>query len=304
MRNSILFFVFFISACASAPSVNPANAPLQPYHTATPASTSTPNVLVIVTTPLPTATPFIYTIQSGDTFSGLAEKFNISQADLQNANPDVSPNSMPVGETLIIPDSSSAVAGASTPTPVPAPVTQTVCHPSADNGLWCFALIQNNTAETLESVSAQITLFDANKNLLASETAFPPSDIIPPGRSLPVYIFFPNTSADVEAQVQLLSAYPSNNPRYLPAQLNNTIAQIDWDGRTAHLSGQILLPADSPAASEVLVAAVAYDKDGRVVGVRRWDGGAIPSGGSISFSFSVSSLGSAIDAVDFILEAK
>ena len=304
MRNSILIYVFLISACASAPAINTNNDPPQPYHTATPAATSTPNVLVIVETPLPTATPFIYTIQSGDTFSQLAEKFNISQDDLRNANPDVSPNSMPVGATLLIPDPSSALAGASTPTPVPAPVTQTVCHPSADSGLWCFALIQNNTAETLENISAQITLFDENKNLLASETAFPPLDIIPPGRSLPVYVFFPNTPADVEAQVQLLSAYPSNNPRYLPAQLNNTIAQIDWNGRTAQLSGQILLPADSPAASEVLVAAVAYDKEGRVVGVRRWDGGAIPPGGSISFSFSVSSLGSAIDTVDFILEAK
>lgn len=304
MRHTIFIYIFLITACASAPAANPANDPLQPYHTATPVATSTPNVLVIVETPLPTATPHIYVIQSGDTFSEIAEKFNISQDDLRNANPNISPNSLSVGATLIIPDPSSALAGAFTPTPVPAPVTQTVCHPAADNGLWCFALVHNNTDETLENVSAQITLFDENKNLLASETAFPPLDIIPSGKSLPVYIFFPNTPANVEAQVQLLSAYPSNNTNRPPAQLNKAIAQIDWDGRTAQLSGEISLPAEYPAASEALVAAVAYDKDGRVVGVRRWDGGAIPSGGSISFSFSVSSLGGEIDAVDFILEVK
>jgi hypothetical protein len=186
------------------------------------------------------------------------------------------------------------------------PVTQTVCHPTADNGLWCFALIQNNTPDILENVSAQITLLDENNNALASQTAFTPLDIIPPNSSMPVYVFFPNISASVNIQVQLLNAIQlnSNNARYLPATLNNTIAQIAWNGLTAQLSGQIHLPAESTAATQVWVAAVAYDKDGHVVGVKRWEGGAIQPGGSITFSFLVSSLGSAIDAVEFFVQAK
>jgi hypothetical protein len=87
-------------------------------------------------------------------------------------------------------------------------------------------------------------------------------------------------------------------------KLNNTIAQIDWNGLIAQLSGQVTLPAESTAATQVWVAAVAYDKDGRVVGVKRWEGGAIQPGGSITFSFLVSSLGSAIDAVEFMVEAQ
>jgi len=267
-----------------------------------------PNVIVIAETPLPTATPFIYTIQEGDTFSELAEKFKISQDDLRAANPDVSPNSMSIGATLLIPNSSNSLANASTPTPVPAPVTQTVCHPTADNGLWCFALIQNNTPELLENVSAQIILLDKNNNVLASQTAFTPLDIIPPNSSLPVYVFFPNTPASLREniQVQLLSAIQLNinNSRYLPVTLNNTIAQIGWNGLTAQLSGQISLPSDSTATTQVWVAAVAYDKDGRVVGVKRWEGGAIQPAGNISFSFSVASLGSAIEAVEFFVQAR
>ena len=297
-----------ITACASNSPQNNANNSLEPYLTATPSLTPTPIVIVIVETPLPTATPFIYTIQAGDTFSELAERFKISQDDLRAANPDVSPNSMSVGTTLLIPNSSSALASASTPTPVPAPVTQAVCHPTADNGLWCFALIQNNSPDILENVSAQITLLDENNNVIASQTAFTPLDIIPPNSSLPVYVFFPDTLPNVIPQVQLLSAIQldSNNTRYLPATLNNTIAQIDWNGLTAQLSGQIHLPAESAAATtaRVWVAAVAYDKDGRVVGIKRWEGGAIQPGGSVSFSFLVSSLGSAIDAVEFFVEAR
>jgi len=304
MRNLILICAFLITACAPAPAQNTSSNSLEPYLTATPSLTPSPNVIVIVKTPIPTATPFVYTIQSGDTFSELAEQFKISQDELRAANPDVSPNSMPVGATLLIPDSSAPLAAASTLTPVPAPVTQAVCHPTADNGLWCFALIQNNTPDTHENVSAQITLLDENNNVLAGQTAFMPLDIIPPNKSLPVYVFFPNTPANANIQVQILSAIQSSSLRYLPVTLNNTITQIDWNGLTAQISGQITLPAESMAATQVWVAAVAYDEDGRVVGVKRWEGGAVQPGESIAFSFLISSLGPAINAVEFVAEAR
>ncbi|MBK8823473.1 MAG: LysM peptidoglycan-binding domain-containing protein [Anaerolineales bacterium] len=304
MRNLILTCVFLLTACAPASIPNTSNNSIEPYLTVTPSLTSTPNVLVIAETPLPTATPFIYTIQSGDTFSELAEQFKISQDALRAANPDVSPNSMSVGTILLIPDSSQPLSTASTLTPVPAPVTQTVCHPSADNGLWCFALIHNDTSDVLENVSAQITLLDENNNALASQTAFPPLDIIPANSSLPVYVFFPNTSASANIQIQLLSAIQSNNSQRPSASLHNTIAQINWNGLSAHLSGQVILPAESTAATQIWVAAVAYDKDGQVVGLKRWEGGAIQPGGNISFSFLVSSLGPKIDSVEFVVEAR
>jgi hypothetical protein len=202
---------------------------------------------------------------------------------LRAANPDLNPNSLTIGETIIIPDPSAPIAAASTPTPVPAPVTQAVCHPTADSGLWCFALIQNDTTNYLENVSAQITLFDEAINRhRQSETAFTPLDIIAPNTSLPVYVFFPNISENVNPQVQLLSAMQGDGASYLPATLNNTIAQISWDGKSAQVSGDLTLPAESNAATQVWVAAVAYDKNGTVVGVKRWEGGAIQPGGMTS----------------------
>jgi LysM repeat protein len=302
MRISLLFCILLLAACI--PEIQqPVDISLQPYFTNTPMPTSTPNVLVVIETPLPTATPFIYVVQSGDTLSEIAEKFRISMDELRAVNPDVSPNSMSIGVTLIIPDPSAALAGASTPTPMPAPLTQTGCHPSADNGLWCFALIRNDSPEPLENISAQMTLLDEKGNAIASQIAFTPLDVLPANSSLPVYVFFPDVSPNSNLQVQLLSAVQGSTSRYLPAVLNNTVAQIDWNGKTAQLSGQVFLPAETQAANRVWVAAVAYDKVGQVVGVRRWEGGAIQPGGSISFSFSVASLGSAIEAVDFAVQA-
>ena len=305
MRKLLLICIFIISACASPATKNAPNASLDPYSTSTPGLTSTPDVIVIFETPIPTSTPLIYTVDAGDTISEIAEKFKITQDELRAANPDVSPNSMTIGMTLLIPDSSAVPVGASTPTPVPAPVTQTVCHPSADGGLWCFALIQNNTTELLENVSAQITLLDESNNVIASQTAFMPLDIIAPNSSLPAYVFFDSEiPANFNIQVQVLTAnqLPLNNTRYLPAAIQNAVAQIN--GRTAQLSGQILLPAESQAATQVWVAAVAYDKDGVAVGIKRWEGGAVQPGRSISFNFLVSSLSFEIDAVEFFVEAR
>jgi len=305
MRKLLLICIFIISACASPATKNAPNISLDLYSTSTPGLTSTPNVIVIFETPIPTSTPLIYTVEAGDTISEIAEKFKITQDELRAANPDVSPNSMTIGMTLLIPDSSAVPVGASTPTPVPAPVTQTVCHPSADGGLWCFALIQNNTTELLENVSAQITLLDESNSVIASQTAFMPLDIIAPNSSLPVYVLFDSEiPANFNIQVQVLTAnqLPLNNTRYLPAAIQNAVAQIN--GRTAQLSGQIFLPAESQAATQIRVAAVAYDKDGVVVGIKRWEGGAVQPGGSISFSFLVSSLSFEIDAVEFFVEAR
>lgn len=303
MQKKLLLCALLLSACVSS-NEQTFDGALQPYLTVTPVQTSTPNVIVILETPVPSFTPATYVIQSGDTISQLAEKFKISQDALRAANPDLNPNSMTIGKTILIPDPSTALAAASTPTPVPAPVTQAVCHPSADSGLWCFALVQNNTADVLENVSAQITLLDSSSAMIASQIAFTSLDIIPANSSMPVYVFFPNTPADVTPQVQVMTALQASANSYLPAIINNSLAQINWNGKTAQLSGQVYLPPESQAATQTWVAAVAYDKNGTVVGVRRWEGGGIQPGTSINFNFAVSSLGGDIEAIDFFVQSK
>ncbi|MCL4272665.1 MAG: LysM peptidoglycan-binding domain-containing protein [Anaerolineales bacterium] len=304
MRKKLLLFAMVLSACGAPVSTPDADVSLMPYLTATSAPTTTPDVLVIIETPVPTSTPQVYAVQQGDTLSGIAEKFNVSLDALRAANPDLKTSILSIGQTLFIPDPSAPLAAASTPTPVPAPVTQTVCHPTADSGLWCFALIQNDSDGYLENVSAQITLLDENGGVIASQTAFPPLDIIAPHSSLPVYVHFPNISKTIKPQVQILSAMQTSGIRYLPVSLHNTITEIDWDGKFAQVSGQITLPAESDAATQVWVAAVAYDKNGTVVGVKRWEGGALEPGAMIRFDFSVASVGGIIEAVEFFVQAR
>ncbi len=45
----------------------------------------------------------VYIVQSGDTLSGIAVRFNISVNDLMTANPSIDPNALAVGQQLVIP---------------------------------------------------------------------------------------------------------------------------------------------------------------------------------------------------------
>jgi hypothetical protein len=107
--------------------------------------------------------------------------------------------------------------------------------------------------------------------------------------------------------VQVLTAIRllPNDERYLPATINNTLVQVNANGRSARASGVVLLAGAAEPASQVWVAGTAYDGAGRVVGVRKWESSAgLSAGGSLPFEFMVSSLAGEIERVEFAVEAR
>jgi LysM repeat protein len=264
--------------------------------------------MVAAETPLPSPTPFAYTIQQGDTISSIALQFGVSMDDLIAANPEVSPNVMSVGLVINIPSNPENPSGEPTPTPAPFTIQQIECYPTADQGMWCFVLAHNEFPEFLENVSAQVTLVDAAGTTLASQTALLPLNILPPNTSLPLATFFlPEVPYDVTPQVQVLTAIRllPGDERYLPATVNNTLVQVNADGRSARVTGQVLLPENAQPASQVWVTGTAYDGSGRVVGLRRWEWTTgLSPGGSLPFEFMLSSLGGRIEQVEFAVEAR
>jgi len=303
--------LFFLTACA--PQQTPSRYPavdLIPFATSTPnpLHSLVPEGMITAETPLPGPTPFTYTVQTGDTMSSIALKFGVSIDDLQVANPDISPNAMSVGQVLNIPSNPDNPSGEPTPTPAPLTVQQIECYSTADKGMWCFVLVHNDFPEFMENVSVQVTLVDANNATLVSQTALLLLNILLPNTSLPLAVFFPpEIPLDARPQVQILTAIRllPNDERYLPATINNTLVQVNADGRSAHISGQVLLPSDVKAANQVWVAGTAYDDAGRVVGLRRWESSAgLSPGGSLPFEFMVHSIGGKIARVEFAVEAR
>lgn len=314
MRACLQFFFLLSSlllstACTAQESLStPLPSTLIPFATSTHSPTQTPDILVVAETPLPTPTPFTYTVQQGDTISSIALKFGVSMDDLVAANPELSPNAMSIGAVINIPSNPENLSGEPTPTPAAFTVRQVECYSTADQGLWCFVLAHNDFPDLMENISAQVTLIDSAARTVASQAALLPLNILPPNTSLPLVVFFPpGIPPDVEPQVQIITAIRllPGDERYLPATVSNTLVQVNADGRSAHVTGLVLLPAEEQPASQVWVTGTAYDETGRVVGVRRWewDAGLSP-GGSLPFEFMVSSLGRRIEKVEFAVEAR
>jgi LysM repeat protein len=259
-----------------------------------------------LTTPLPSPTPFTYQVKAGDTMSHIAEKFGVSLDDLLAANPEVSSNAMSVGTTLKIPSDPANLTGEPSPTPAPFTVEQIECYPTADGGMWCFVLAHNDFPDFMENVSAQVSLVDAHGEVLGSQIALLPLNILPPNTSLPLAAYFPNVPADATPQVQILTAIKllPNDKRYLPATVNNTLVQVDADGHSAQVNGQVLLNGKRDA-SQIWVTGTAYDEAGGVVGIRRWESEkGMEGGGNLPFEFMISSIGGKIARVEFAVEAR
>src|SRR3989304_1284351 len=140
-RTLLIFFLLtspllLLTACTPQQTLpTPSAVDLTPFATSTPKTLhpSGPEGLVTAETPLPT--PFMYTVQTGDTMSSIALKFGVSIDDLQAANPEISPNAMSVGQVLNIPSNPDNPSGEPTPTPAPFPVQQIECYSTADKGM-------------------------------------------------------------------------------------------------------------------------------------------------------------------------
>jgi len=307
----LLLFLLICAACSPIAGTEvPVPKSLDPYATMTlsPVQGNATGLIRSSELALPTPTPFTYTIRSGDTMGGIAEKFNVELDALLAANPGVNPNIMTVGKTLNIPSDQKMTTGAFTPTPAPFTVQQISCRTTSDGGTWCFALAHNDSLELMENVTAQFTLADSTGKPVNSQTALLPLDILPPGESLPLTASFaPGLPSNLHPQVQVLTAIRllPNDARYLDARIQNTQVQVDWSGLSAHTSGQVLLADDSKPAGRVWVAAVVYDTEGNVTGVRRWEAsGGMQAGTGLPFSFQVFSLAGEIGHVDFAAEAR
>lgn len=298
------------AACAPLASrTTPATPVLYPYSTMTSAPTSDriAGALVSAETPLPSPTPSSYTIKAGDTLSQIAERLRVSVDVLLLANPALDPDALRVGDTLTIPGNVGAAA-ISSPTPVPVQITDVDCRSMATGAAWCFALIQNESTAALENVTGTISILDANGVMLASQDVALLLDILPPGASLPLAVSFSGPlPLEIYPRVRILTAMKirADTSRYLPVTVHNALTRVSWSGRSADVSGELVLPEGLANASQVWLAAVAYDESGQLVGWRRWESpSGLGAGTTLQFQTWVYSLAGAIGRVDLVVQAR
>jgi LysM repeat protein len=281
------------------------------YQSATPTTFSPTATLALEPTspPLPTATPFVYTVVANDTMLGIASRFGVTLEELMAVNPGVDPNFIFEGVELVIPGGEGGTL-VSQPAVTPIPVTETdlFCYETLVREVWCFWLVQNDQQNALENLSATVTLYDLQGGQVSVATAVGPLNVLLPGERMPLVAYFPPQTVSWRIpDVKLLTSLPVTfeDGRYLLTDIVGGEVVIAENGLSAQVSGEVKLVDEAQQSSLLWVLAVAYDEEGRVVGVRRWESDkGIEAGKKRSYAFKVYSLGPEIDHVEVIAEAR
>ncbi len=289
---------------------------LRPYPSDTPSPTPWPtgyNSPTPSPTITPTATPVYYEILLGDDMYSIAWRYDVSPQAIMTANPSVNPNAMVVGETLVIPitpmpetTATATVDLSPTTTPIFGSLNAPDCYRDALNGLWCFVLVENSQEGAVENLAGVVILDEGGET--RQETAILPLNLLPEGESLPLIAYFQPPVSDefsVSAQVDFWLPVMLDDQRYLEVDIINQNVSYSEDRTIATITGELQLPEDDADAEYIWVSATAFDADGHVLGVRRWDRlEPVSAGSKLPFELTVYSMGGEIDRVDVLVEAR
>lgn len=282
-----------------------------PYHSPVPTDTSRPGPAASATPlPSPTPTPRVHVVARGEDLFGISLRYQVSLDDIRRLNPDINPNLLTVGQEILIPASTLPPPDHTPqPTPIGLPVVQPRCLPTGEGGAWCFALVRNDQDFAVESVALTFRLAAAGGGNILSQPGYAVLDLVQPGGEVPVMAYFPPpVPVPFTAGAELLQALPAAqvNERYAAVQVSGEVEEISPDGLSAQVRGAVQLDPDSVPAGQVRVAAVAYEADGQIAGVRLWesDGQELAAGQELTFAFAVFSAGGPMERVDFYAEGR
>lgn len=280
---------------------------LESYQTRTPRPTQQiiPTQAQPTTPPLPTPTPYQYSIQGGDTLLGIAYRFGITLDELLIANPQINPALLIIGQIVTIPNADN-----STNTPlnytteiIPLDIAQPLCYPTTSDGLWCLVDIQNNTASLAENISVTFYLYNQNGGLLDSHLGAPPSNILSPQQRIPASYHFLKAPAGFSyAQTVLTSAIQAQSSanRYISTQIIQKEVQLSASKTSATITG-ILQHQNIPSTYSWVIA-VAYDSNNQPIGIRLWESTTLSQ--EMPFTLAVYSLSGAIEKVEILTETR
>jgi LysM repeat protein len=304
----LIIVVVLISACSSITNPVPAHLKLTPYFT--PTEPQPQQTQAVSSTPFtaPTPTPTIHVVAAGETMSSVALRYGVETAAVMAANPQVNPNAMTLGTKLTIPSQSGAGFDGSNATPVPMTIGPLNCIRSREGGVWCFLLVKNEQNFPVENIIVHILLGNSQTGQVLDQLTTAPLNILYPDKALAISVYFSAAMPEpFQTSYELVSALQvqDGSSRYLETKVENQQINIDSNGLSVRIYGEVSLTDSSASANQVWAAAFAFDAQGRIVGLRRWESVApLPVGQKISFSFQVYSTGAAIASVEILVEAR
>ncbi|HJW83338.1 MAG TPA: FxLYD domain-containing protein [Anaerolineae bacterium] len=246
-------------------------------------------------TPAPTPTPVIHIVQPGETLIDIANRYNVTLDALQAANGVLRPETLQIGQALIIPIGSGqpvpVAGGLLLPTPIPQPVTiqGMALYETPVGSIWVLGEVVNPGSASLENTQVRAALLDATGEEIVSSTAFTALDVIPGGGRSPFGVLFVAPPAGVASyHVTAIRAESSTEPgsRYMPIAIASQESALD--GLLFKVRGSLVNPG-SRAATQMNLVLTTYDADGRVTGYRQSSlgQGTLATGGVAEFEIAL-----------------
>jgi len=209
------------------------------------------SVVTAETTAAATAEPFHYMIQPGDTLEEIATRFNLSIEALQDANAGIT--TLEPGENLIIPR----------PTPLPLDVQAPTCYETTPGNLLCLGRIDNPLEVPVESVTVEVSLFQADGTTTQRRTTVE-QILIPAGSFAPYQASFAANDFN-SVHARLVNAEDASDVANVMLLVQDVEAQV-LDGRVV-ISAVITNPDGEDV--ELLRAFITLlDSVGKVIGYR------------------------------------
>ncbi len=216
---------------------------------------------------------------------GIAYKYDVSIRSLLEANDIPNPNSLPIGQRLIIPpDDTSSVVRPPTPTPTPMPlqVVNVAFHRTPAGSLWCMGEVKNERDEFLDLVQVQVSLYGTDGQLLDRAAAFVLTDIVPAHGRAPFAVLLSRSLDFAGYQIDILSAEP-----ILRWGSRHRELAVEWVKVEKNAARGEVVNYGEADARQVRVTITAYGDDGAVVGVRQVEIAHLPAGERASFAVSM-----------------
>lgn len=262
--------------------------------TITPRATATavPATPLPTSTATPTPTPVIHVVQKGDLLLDIAEQYDVSVQVLIEVNHIENPNSLRIGQELIIPyGETNLLETLPTPTPTPMPlrIIHVAFHQTPTGGLWCMGEVENESDGPLEFVQVQISLHNTDGSPVKLAAAFIAAEIVPAHSVSPFAVLLPDIlpGSFASYQIVVLSAEPL-------IHWGNRYAGLVVTDLAGEMSGDLFIVRGSAEnrgvndAQDVEIVFTAYAQDGTMAGVRRVRLDApLAAGQRQSFSFSL-----------------
>ena len=221
------------------------------------------------------------------------------------ANPDINPNAMTVGMQVVVPAGSPQAQIGVISEPLALTLGQPDCSRTLDGGLWCFAMVSNPLDEAAALMAITFTLSGSNPDSSKSMTVPALLDYLPAAESLPAAAFF---SAPIPGNYQVSASLAA---AFAASQSGKTFFSVDsgkpsvrLQGRMANVAGEAFAAAEPGETVDVHIAALAYDAQGNLVGVRQTKSRVtLEEGKGVVFNLNVYSTGAAIASVVVKAEA-